>query len=238
MRTIKEMSQLSGLSVRTLHYYDEIGLLKPTLVGENGYRFYDDEVLPRLQEILLFRELEFPLKDIQKILEASHYKRYAALGDQIKLLEIKKARLEEVIIHAKSLKEGGKTMSHFTAYDESEVKAFQKEAKERWGNTAAYQSYEQKSSDVDAELVSQEMHQLMTDFGLLKDLPVDDQVVQVQVKKLQDYITDHFYPCTNEILAGLGQMYVEDERFKKNIDSSGGQGTASFISSAISHYCK
>lgn len=133
MRTIKEMSILSGLSVRTLHYYDEIGLLSPSFVGENGYRFYDDEVLPRLQEILLYRELEFPLKQIKELVEMASYDRENALVDQIQLLELKKLRLEKIISHAKSLTKGGEVMSNFTAYDESELQAFQAEAKERWG---------------------------------------------------------------------------------------------------------
>lgn len=94
-RDLKEMSQLSGVSVRTLHYYDEINLLTPSFVADNGYRYDDNAAFEKLQEILLFRELEFPLKDIKKIVGNAAYDRDAALKDQIQFLELKKQHLEK-----------------------------------------------------------------------------------------------------------------------------------------------
>ena len=91
MKTVKEMSQISVISVRTLHYYDQIGLLPPSFIGENGYRFYDMDAFERLQEILLFRELEFPLKRIKEILSDPSYDKEEALCEQIKWLELKKS---------------------------------------------------------------------------------------------------------------------------------------------------
>lgn len=132
MKTVKEISHISGISVRTLHYYDEIDLLSPSFVGENGYRYYDDESLIKLQEILLFKELEFPLKKIKEIMESPNYDRNQALLDQIRWLELKKQRLEEVIEHAKSTQRG-KNMSDFTAYNQEELEVFQEEARTRWG---------------------------------------------------------------------------------------------------------
>ncbi|WP_394404641.1 MerR family transcriptional regulator [Streptococcus sp. 20-1249] len=237
MKTVKEMSTITGISVRTLHYYDQIGLLSPAFVGENGYRYYDDDSFARLQEILLFRELEFPLKKIKEIMDSPNYDRNQALTDQIKWLELKKQHLECVINQAKAMK-GGLDMTDFTAYDQAELDAFQEEAKERWGQTSAYQEFERKHSDSDFSQVPQEMNQIMAGFGKLKDLPVSDEAVQAQVKVLQDYITANFYTCTNDILAGLGLMYVADERFLKNIDATGGQETAQFISEAIEVYCQ
>ena len=143
MKTVKEMSQLSGISVRTLHYYDEINLLTPSFIAENGYRYYDNEAFEKLQEILLFRELEFPLKEIKKIVGNVAYDKEAALKDQIRLLELKMKRLEKVIKHAKSLQQKGDNYMNFEVFDKSDLLAFQEEAKENWGQTAAYAEFEE-----------------------------------------------------------------------------------------------
>lgn len=111
MKSVKEVSQLSGVSVRTLHYYDEIDLLKPSVVAENGYRYYNRDAVVRLQEILLYRELDFPLKKIKEIVGQPGYDKVQALRDQIKLLELKKSRLEAVIAHAKALQMEEEEMS-------------------------------------------------------------------------------------------------------------------------------
>ena len=105
--TVQEVSRLAGVSVRTLHYYDQIGLLRPTTVTEAGYRLYDDTALERLQQILLFRELEFPLKDIKTILDQPDFDRNKALSQQIELLTLKKERLELLIRFAREIKETG-----------------------------------------------------------------------------------------------------------------------------------
>ena len=237
MKTVKEMSRISGISVRTLHYYDQIGLLKPSFVGENGYRYYDAEAFRRLQEILLFRELEFPLKKIKEILSEPSYDRQSALADQIKWLELKREHLEKVIGHAKALQENGESIMTFTAYDKSDLEAFQKEAKERWGNTEAYQNFE-NNDQTDFSVITEEMVAIMKDFAELKTFSTADSKVQKQVETLQNYISKQFYPCDLNVLSGLGQMYVADNRFTDFIDKVAGQGTASFVSSAIAEYVK
>ncbi|HGI3063615.1 TPA: MerR family transcriptional regulator [Streptococcus agalactiae] len=236
MKTVKEISHISGISVRTLHYYDEIDLLSPSFVGENGYRYYDDESLIKLQEILLFKELEFPLKKIKEIMDSPNYDRNQALLDQIRWLELKKQRLEEVIEHAKSIQRG-KNMSDFTAYNQEELEAFQEEARTRWGDTDSYKEFENSHSKNDFSMTSQAMSQIFKDFGQLKELSPTDEKVQKQVQILQNYITAQFYNCTNDLLASLGIMYIQDERFQKSIDNWGGQGTALFVSKAIDSYC-
>ncbi|MGT2906733.1 MerR family transcriptional regulator [Streptococcus dentiloxodontae] len=238
MKTVKEMSQLSGISVRTLHYYDEINLLTPSFVDDNGYRYYDGEAFEKLQEILLFRELEFPLKDIKKIVGNAAYDKDAALKDQIKLLELKKAHLEKVIQHAKSLQKKGNDYMDFKAFDKAELEAFEAEAKKKWGNTAAYQEFAARTSQQDFAQISSKMSEIMSAFGQLKDLSADDSKVQQQVEVLKDYISQNFYDCTKEVLAGLGQMYAADNRFSQFIDQSGGQGTANFVAQAIAVYCQ
>ena len=97
MMTVHEVSELTGVSVRALHHYDQIGLLRPTRVSEAGYRLYGGEALERLQVILLFRELEFPLKEIKRILDSPDFERGRALEQQIALLEMKKEHLENLI---------------------------------------------------------------------------------------------------------------------------------------------
>ncbi|HEL1644971.1 TPA: MerR family transcriptional regulator [Streptococcus suis] len=237
MKTVKEMSQLSGVSVRTLHYYDEINLLTPSFIAENGYRYYDNEAFEKLQEILLFRELEFPLKEIKKIVGNAAYDREAALKDQIQLLELKKRHLEKVIQHAKSLQQKGENYMNFEVFDKSDLLAFQEEAKERWGNTTAFQEFSAKTNQEGFAQISSEMSGIMMEFGKMKNLSADDSKVQKQVEVLKAYISENFYNCTNEILASLGQMYIADNRFTQFIDQVGGEGTAAFVSQAIAIYC-
>ncbi|HEL2260159.1 TPA: MerR family transcriptional regulator [Streptococcus suis] len=237
MKTVKEVSQLSGVSVRTLYYYDEINLLTPSFIAENGYRYYDNEAFEKLQEILLFRELEFPLKEIKKIVGNAAYDREAALKDQIRLLELKKKHLEKVIKHAKSLQQKGEHYMDFNAFAKTDLLAFQEEAKERWGKTAAFQEFSAKTKQGDFAQISSEMSGIMMEFGKMKNLSADDSKVQKQVEVLKAYISENFYNCTNEILASLGQMYIADNRFTQFIDQVGGEGTASFVSQAIAIYC-
>ena len=107
MKTVKEVSRISGVSVRTLHHYDAIGLLKPARVTEAGYRLYDEKALERLQTILLFREFEFPLKEIRDILDSPDFDPLQALDAQIHLLELKRKHLDAVIAYARQIQKTG-----------------------------------------------------------------------------------------------------------------------------------
>lgn len=236
--TVKQISQLTGLTVRTLHHYDQIGLLKPVFVAENGYRYYNQENLARLQEILLFRELDFPLKDIQQLLDVTEINRQQVLREHVALLELKRERLDRIINHARLfLEKGGEDMD-FHAFDSSQLDAYKAEAKERWGQTAAYAEFEEGYEASKDRVFAQEMQAIFEDFGKMQSLEASHPDVQAQVATLQAYITENFYTCTKEILQGLGLMYVEDERFSANIDRAGGPGTAAFVSQAIAIYCQ
>ena len=235
MKSVKEVSQLSGVSVRTLHYYDEIDLLKPSVVAENGYRYYNRDAVVRLQEILLYRELDFPLKKIKEIVGQPGYDKVQALRDQIKLLELKRSRLEAVIAHAKALQMEEEEMS-FEAFDQKAMEEFQEEA-QAWGQTEAYQVFVAKGEESFPE-VTKEMTAIMSTFGQLKESNPDDNSVQEQVKVLQDYISQHFYPCDQTVLAGLGLMYQTDNCFSSFIDKVGGSGTAVFLAEDICIYCQ
>ena len=241
---IKEFAELTGVSVRTLHYYDEIGLLKPSFVDEqNGYRFYEENSLERMQKILFYRELDFPLKSIVEILASPNYDKQKALAKQKRLLTLKKDRLKRLIAALEQAEKGEITMS---AFDNSEYETarqqYEDEAKQRWGDTDAYRESQAKTAGYSKDKwndVLNGMNGVFAEFAECKKCgeSTDSDAAQQLVKKLQDYITSNFYHCTNEILAGLGQMYVCDERFKKNIDSHG-KGTAEFVAEAIKIYCK
>lgn len=237
---IKDFAKFTGVSVRTLHYYDEIGLLKPAEVDkETGYRFYDEESFIRMQEILFYRELEFSLKSIGKILSSANYDKSKALNDQKQLLILKKERLERLISAIDGAMKGENVMK---AFDNSQFEAYKEEAKERWGSTDAYKEHVEKTKNYGKDKwnnLAADMDHIMADFaGCMKEgCEPDSEEAQALVKKLQNHITEGYYNCTNEILAGLGQMYICDERFKTNIDKHG-DGTADFISQAIGMFTK
>ena len=240
---INEFAKFTGVSVRTLHYYDEIGLLKPAFVDEqNGYRFYDENSLLRMQEILFYRELDFPLKSILEILSSPDYDKQKALAEQRKLLELKKERLERIIIALDGAVKGKVTMTAFDNRDyETARKQYEVEAKQRWGETDAYKEHAEKTAKYTKDKWQAVNDGLMVIFAKFAECmnngnTADSDEAQALVKELQNYITENYYTCTNQILAGLGQMYVDDERFKTNIDKNG-NGTATFISESIAHYC-
>ncbi|MDD6987937.1 MerR family transcriptional regulator [Ruminococcus sp.] len=242
---IREFAKLTGVSVRTLHFYDEIGLLKPSSVDEqNGYHFYDEYALIRMQEILFYRELDFPLKEIRMILSSPDYDKQNALKEQKHLLTLKKERLERLISALDGAMEG--EIVNMNVFDNSEFEAkceeYAKEAKKKWGDTAAYKESAENTADYSAEKwkqVNSAMEERIAEFADCKRkgfAPISTEA-QALVKKWQNFITENYYTCTKLIIAELGEMYVADERFCKNIDRHG-DGTAQFMSDAIKAYCK
>ncbi len=241
MLTVKEVSKLAGISIRTLHWYDEIGLLKPTEVTEAGYRLYDEESLEKLQQILFYRELEFSLKDIREMLNSENFDRNKALERQIELLKMKKEHLENLILFAKGIKLVGWRKMDFTVFDKKKLDEYAKRAKETWGETEAYREYERKSkgkSRLDHKAEEDGLMAIFVEFGKMMDRPPESECVQLQVKKLQDHITKHYYTCTKEILSGLGKMYAGGGEFTENIDKAAGEGCGAFAGAAIEIYCK
>ena len=234
MKTVAEVSRLTGISVRTLHHYDAIGLLKPAAVTEAGYRLYDAAALQRLQSILLFRELQFSLKEIASILDNPEFDPAEALRQQIHLLELQKDRLETLIQFAREIEQKGYNYMNFQAFDKTEQNQYTEEVKARWGKTEAYQEYRQRGSQSGGDALMA----LFADLGQIRHLPPESAEAQAAVKAIQDHISANYYTCTKEIFAGLGQMYVQDERFRRNIDNAGGEGTAEFAAKAINIYCK
>ncbi len=238
MRTVNEVSKITGVSIRTLHHYDAIGLLKPTKVTNAGYRLYDDTALCRLQSILLFRELQFPLKEIKTILDNPNFEPSNALEQQIKLLELQYKHIEKLISFAREIQKKGAIKMDFNVFDKSIIEQYKQEVKAKWGESEAYQEFIQREKNgQDFEKTEKKFMSLFSEIGMLRELPPSDKKVQEKICTLQRFITDNYYNCTNKILSNLGQMYVNDERFKKNIDSAGGEGTAEFTMQAIQIYC-
>ena len=241
MKTVKQVSSLTGVSVRTLHHYDAIGLLKPTCVTEAGYRLYDDIALERLQTILLFRSLQFPLKEIREILAKPGFDPKEALADQIRLLQLQRDRLDRLISHAQQIQKEGTFTMDFTPYDTQEMDAYAAQAKEKWGATQAYREFEEKTADSTPQQMRSAGDGLMdifAEFGSVRSLSPAAPEVQALVKKLQAYITANFYTCTDQILKSLGQMYIAGDSMTENIDKAGGTGTAAFVHRAIELYTK
>ena len=240
---ISEVAKLTGVTVRTLHYYDEIGLLKPGQVTEAGYRVYDESDLAVLQQILFFRELDFPLEDIRKIMQHPAYEQESALRKQKELLMQKRSRLDGLIALVDKTLKGEHDMS-FRQFDTTQIeetrKKYAEEAKQRWGATAAYAEYEKKAShrsDAQQKMLEGEGALILSEFGRNRFLAPDSAEAQAHVKRWQEYITAHYYTCTKEILSCLGQMYIGDERFTQNIDEYGA-GTAAFMAEAIAVYTR
>ncbi len=241
---VKKFADLVGVSVRALHYYDEIGLLKPDFVnGQNGYRYYGNAAFCRMQEILFYRELDFSLKDIAEILSANSYTKQEALKGQKRLLMLKKQRIESVIAAIERAEKGETAdMSTFNNEFEQAKSSYRTEVFERWGNTAAYAEHQSKTAnytDSDWQRAGEGINAIIAEFAKLNAQgakPTDKSAAKL-VKKLQSFITQTQYTCTNEILASLGQMYVADERFRQNINKHG-NGAAEFISTAILAYCE
>ena len=241
MMTVNEVSKLAGVSIRTLQYYDKIGLLKPAEYTESGYRLYDDTAIERLQQILLFKELEFPLKDIKEIIMSPDFDKKKALDQQIELLTLKKEHLENLISYARGIKTRGVKNMDFSAFDTKKIDEYTKKAKEQWGTSSEFKEFEEKTknwTDGDKKGVYANFIKIFENFGKIKDSDPASKEAQDMVKELQEYISKHFYKCSDEVLLGLGKMYVGGGEFTDNINSYGGDGTADFVYQAIKVYCK
>lgn len=236
--SVSQMAKLTGVSVRTLHYYDHIGLLCPETAADSGYRWYGAADVEKMQQILFYRELDFPLKDIRDILTDPHYDRQEALRHQRRLLLLKRERLDGLLELLDANLKGERTME-FQGFDAGELEAARRqyadEAKARWDHTDAWQESQEKTDDLDSQAAG--MNSIFRRASALRENDPAGPEAQVLVKEWQDFISAHYYACTKEILAGLGAMYTADERFQKNLDRFG-KGTAAFLSKAIAAYCK
>lgn len=243
--TVQELARLAGVSVRTLHFYDEVGLLKPAQLGQNGYRYYAETELLRLQQILLFKELDFPLKDIKTILDSKNFNLKEALLDQKRWIGLKKDRLRRLMQTIdKTLQKLNQqsTMTDDQLYgDLSDEKQAQylEEARQKWGHTEAFKQ-------------SQERVKRMGKEGLAKVLKAAGELTQAIAREMQAgspaespqvqaLIAQHydglraFYEPTLEMYRGLAQLYIEDARFKANYEKVA-PGLAQFMHKSMLIY--
>ena len=237
MMTVKEMARRSHTSVRTLHHYDAIGLLKPTVVTEAGYRLYDEEALEQLYWILLYRELGFPLNKIRHILDAPDAERNQILEAQAQLLKAKAEHLQNRVHLANGIKLIGVNNMEFKNWDPKKIDEYQQQAENLYGKTEAWQQYKSKPAQQVRDAGAKVMD-FFAELGQMKHLAADSEEVQTWVKGLQEFFTANFYDCTPQILKGLGEMYAGGGSMTENIDKAGGPGTGAFAKEAIDIYCK
>ena len=240
MKTVNQIAKETHVSVRTLHHYDAIGLLKPTEITEAGYRLYDADALERLYLIIVYRELGFSLKKIAEILDAPDFDRNRALEEQIALLDQKREQLLNRITFARGLILTGVNNMNFSDFDHKKLDDYSVQAKAMWGKTDAYKEFEQKSkgrTKEDEKGLGNDLMSLFTELGKLRAQDPGSETVQTWVAQLQDFISAHYYTCTKPILKGLGEMYAGGGSMTENIDAAGGAGTGAFAKAAIDIFC-
>ncbi len=184
--------------------------------------------------------MEFSLKEIKTIIDEPNFDKDKALDQQITLLTMKKKHLEKIIAFARGIKQLGVKNMDFSVFDSKKIDEYAKEAKKQWGETNEYKEFQDKSknwSKQDEQKIMVDFMSIFTEFGRMLALDPAEKEVQEQVKKLKDYISKHFYSCSKEILASLGEAYGAGGEFTKNIDHAGGAGTAVFAAKAIQVYC-
>ncbi|WP_307893237.1 MerR family transcriptional regulator [Bacillus swezeyi] len=237
---VKEVADLVGISVRTLHHYDEIGLLTPAEITEAGYRLYSDDDLEKLQQILFFRELDFPLKKIKNILDSPSFDRNEALQMHRKMLLEKRRRLDqmiETIDKTIQFAKGEIEMTNeekFAGFDFSQ-NPYEEEARERWGDEAVDKSkaHIAAMSEDERKAMEQRYDAIYRKIAAIRKGEPDSEEAQAAIKEWYDFLnanTGHHYSL--EAFKCLGQMYVDDERFTKNIDQYGA-GLAKFMCDAM-----
>ena len=241
--TVGTVARMAGVTVRTLHHYDEIGLVVPSGRTAVGYRTYGRAEVERLQEVLFFRELGFALDEIRQIVTQPGYNRAIALERQRKLLEARTEHLLaliDAVDRAVRAERTGTTMTNgemldvFGDFDPAE---YEEEARERWGDSDAYKQSVARTArytNEDWETIKAEndaIYQRFVDLVAAGE-PADGVAAMEVAEEHRAHITKWYYDCSKTIHAGVGQMYVADVRFKENIDKSG-EGLAEYMSAAI-----
>ncbi|MFD0590398.1 MerR family transcriptional regulator [Paenibacillus sp. GCM10027627] len=239
---VKEVADLVGISVRTLHHYDEIGLLIPDQTTDSGYRLYSDKNLELLQQILFFRELGFPLKQIKQIVTSPEFDRLEALYLHEQMLREKRIQLDKLLLTVEKTIRNAKgevemsSQEKFQGFDFS-TNPYEKEARERWGDKLIDQSNakldEVKQNGGMGEL-QDEMNQIYRKLASLIQVDPASDEAQEAIGEWFTFL-NRMGTYSPEAFKGLGQMYVDDERFTKNIDKFG-DGLAAFMRDAMAVY--
>ena len=239
MMTVAEVSKRTGVSVRTLHHYDQIGLLKPTEVTEACYRLYDDTALDKLYMILVYRELGLPLNEIGSILDAPDYDRNRVLEHQIKLMQARVEKLQNRISFARGMLMLGVKYMDFEGFDPKKIDEYSQQAKVLYGKTDAYKEFQQKQKNRTKEQekdLGVQVMELFANLGKMRPCAPDSEKAQNWAKELQAFFTEHFYTCTPQILKSLAESYAGGGSMTENIDKVGGEGTGAFAKQVIDIY--
>ena len=241
--TIKDIADLAGVTTRTIRYYDEIGLLSPANTGENRYRYYDQDSLLRLQQILFFRELDVPLKEIERIMSRPEFDLLGALENHRSALQSKASRLNTLmntLDQTIALVKGEGSMSDnelFEGFDESQ---YEEEVRDRWGDNPKYAESQVKWSSYSAE----QKEAIKAEGGRLTvrmvsknpEASPDDPDVQAAIREYYAYLNQYFYTCDINFLRGLSDGWVEDSRIASNYERIR-EGGAAFVREAVHIFC-
>ena len=237
---INEVVKLTGVSARTLQYYDEIGLLIPQKL-DNGYRDYTEENLEKLQKILFYRFLKFKLNDIKELLE-DDFDNLKILEQQRELILREKEKFE-VILHniEKTISnyKGEQTMTieeKFNGFKKEDLNKYENQAVENYGKDTIEESKKRQSGR--EEIVTEEFNEVFRSMAKFKDENVDvaEKEVQSKVEDLYNNMNKYAFDCSIEVFSYIGKGYVHNPEFKKNIDKFG-EGVAEYTSKAIEKYC-
>lgn len=243
---VKEVAQIAGVSVRTLHHYDEIGLLAPRGRTDAGYRLYDDDDLLRLQQILIGRELGLPLEQIRRSFDDPKFDRKRALLEQREQLRQRAQQTDAMLravdaalalLSAPSDQKETDAMDLKQIFDGFEPKQYETEAEQRWGDTDAYKESMKRTkryTKEDWQRCAVEQSGVYSDAFQLKQAgKAPDSPEAMDVAERHRLAIDRwFYPCSYTMHAGLADMYEQDSRFAENIDKHGA-GLTPFLSAAI-----
>jgi MerR family transcriptional regulator, thiopeptide resistance regulator len=240
MKTVGEVAELAGVTVRALHHYDELGLLSPSGRSESGYRLYSYDDLARLREILIWRRLGFSLTEIGSLLDDPGHDRLVALERQRELIEREIDRLGALaaaVDAAIAAHRNGAELEVATMFDGFDPSKYEEEARERWGHTEAYHESARRTRDYgeaewmeirsESTAIVQELVQLMR-----AGAPADGEAARALAERHREHISRWFYPCSLQMHRVLGEMYVADERFASNYDREE-PGLATYFRDAI-----
>ncbi len=241
--TVKQLSEMAGISVRTLHYYDEIGLLEPTWVADNGYRYYEEEAVLKLQQILFFRELELSLNEIKEIVDMPRFDRLVALQLHRDGLEARVDRLRRLIktIDSTILHLTGETVMSekrlFSGFSPGEERRYEQEARRIWGDQEVGESY-RRWNDYTAQQrdeIRAEGGAIYRDLVAMMDRGAESPEIQQVIARWHEHLRS-FYEPTVERLLGLSQLYVDQPDFARHFRELH-PDLPEFMQRAIVYYC-
>lgn len=236
--TVKEVSELAGISVRTLHYYDEVGLLVPVNKTKSNYRLYNDKNIERLCQILFYKELDLSLSQIKMIIDNPNYDVNVALIDHKKLLVCKRDRLNDIIASINSIIMKGFEKAMVKSFNNDEFEQYKTEAIKKYGEIAE-ESYKKVSnySQDKWETIKSDFERILDSISKNMDLGYEDTKIQSLIGEFKEHISKNYYKCDINIFKNLGNLYIEDEKFKEGFELRR-KGLSFFMKDAIDYYCK